>query len=208
MARMFTPQEDAFIKANYDKITSGDIGKEIDRQPSVIRLRAKRLGLQVPAEKLEEFKNKSRFKKSHVPFSKGKKREEFMTAEAIALHAANWFKKGQKAHNEKNDGEITIRNNRQNVPIYHIRLQANCWVPLHRHIWEQHNGPIPPLHNVVFKDGNTMNCIIENLELLSNEELMKRNTIHNLPPEIKEVINIGKSLNNKIKKTLKLLQDE
>ncbi len=38
---------------------------------------------------------------------------------------------------------------------------------LHRHVWESHNGPIPPGHHVHHKDGNFSNNDISNLECLS-----------------------------------------
>lgn len=45
---------------------------------------------------------------------------------------------------------------------------------LHHVVWEEHNGPIPAGHKVCFKDGNHLNCAIENLELLSNSEQVRK----------------------------------
>ena len=47
-------------------------------------------------------------------------------------------------------------------------------VYLHHLIWEEHNGPIPAGHKVAFKDGDHLNCAIENLELLSNSEQVRK----------------------------------
>ncbi|GEP94481.1 hypothetical protein CCY01nite_07410 [Chitinophaga cymbidii] len=44
-----------------------------------------------------------------------------------------------------------------------------------RWAWEQAYGKIPPRTNVVFKDGNPNNLTIDNLELLSDAALAKRN---------------------------------
>jgi hypothetical protein len=45
---------------------------------------------------------------------------------------------------------------------------------LHHVIWTEHNGPIPPGYKVCFKDGNHLNCAIENLELLTNSEQVSK----------------------------------
>lgn len=37
---------------------------------------------------------------------------------------------------------------------------------LHRQIWEDHYGPIPPRYHVHHRDGNTLNNHIDNLELI------------------------------------------
>jgi HNH endonuclease len=45
---------------------------------------------------------------------------------------------------------------------------------LHHVVWEEHNGPIPQGHKVCFKDGDSLNCAIENLELLTNSEQVRK----------------------------------
>lgn len=43
-------------------------------------------------------------------------------------------------------------------------------VLLHHAIWEEVHGPIPSGHVLRFKDGNSANCALDNLELLSRSE--------------------------------------
>lgn len=45
-----------------------------------------------------------------------------------------------------------------------------------------------------------MNVVLENIELITNAELMKRNTIHNLPEELVDVIRLTGRVKRKIKK--------
>ena len=45
------------------------------------------------------------------------------------------------------------------------------WMLKQRLIWEEHRGPIPDGYNVIFIDGNRDNFDIENLELVSQQEL-------------------------------------
>lgn len=53
---------------------------------------------------------------------------------------------------------------------------------------------------MAFKDGNKQNCDISNLELVSRIEMMKRNTIHNLPSDLKELVQLKGRLNKQINK--------
>ena len=45
------------------------------------------------------------------------------------------------------------------------------WKAKHRMLWEEHNGPVPEGYNVIFLDGNPDNIVIENLALVSQQEL-------------------------------------
>jgi len=63
------------------------------------------------------------------------------------------------------------------------------WAFVHLRTWTAAHGPVPPGHAVGFKDGNRAHIAVENLELLSRADLMRRNSIHNrCSPELKEAI--------------------
>jgi len=72
------------------------------------------------------------------------------------------------------------------------------WERLHIHVWKQHHGEIPEGKTIVFKDQDTMNCNIENLELLDVRELLIMNKngfwsddlVHNVA-----AINLSKLMN-------------
>jgi len=73
------------------------------------------------------------------------------------------------------------------------------WVYVHRMIWEQHYGPIPAGQNVCFKDGNKRNFDIDNLELVSDEDLGARNIYHNkYPKEVCQLIQLTGVLTRRI----------
>jgi hypothetical protein len=73
------------------------------------------------------------------------------------------------------------------------------WRLLHREIWKQNHGAYPDKGMALaFRDGNKLNCSIENLELITRRQLMDRNTVHNLPEEIKEVIRLNGVIRRKI----------
>jgi hypothetical protein len=41
---------------------------------------------------------------------------------------------------------------------------------LHRVVWEERHGPVPPGHKVCFRDGDYLNCAPKNLFLLTNDQ--------------------------------------
>lgn len=146
---------------------------------------------------LTKDENIGRIKKGNIPPNKGKK----MSPEVREKVKHTFFKKGHTPVNTSFDGKISIRKNRNrsdNSNYKYIRLSKGEWELLHRYNWEKEFGPIPEGMNVVFKTSDKMNCETENLEMISDAELMQRNTIHQYPEELAEVI----KLKNKIKKQI------
>lgn len=128
-----------------------------------------------------------RFKKGDVAWNKGK---------YMRMHPATEFKKGCMPHNYKPVGTERITRDG-----YRERKIADPkkWKAVHVLVWEEHHGPVPEKHKVAFKTSNRLDCDINNLELISYADAMRRNTIARYPREIKAVI---KTL-SKLKKTIK-----
>lgn len=73
----------------------------------------------------------------------------------------------------------------------------------HRHVWEQFHGKkVPHKHKIIFKDGDTSNFDIENLECISYQDQMIKNSLHNYPQDLKEVIQTKGRLTRAINKHL------
>lgn len=206
--RKFTDVEDQFLKENYLTMPVKRMSKALGRADTVARQRLKLLGLVVPPDVIEKFTGLSRFKKGSVPASKGKKQTEYMSNEAIERTKATRFKKGQLPHNTKTDFEISVRLDNRGVKYKWIRIGFASWIPLHRYNWERVHGRIPYKLKLIFKDGDTMNCEINNLELLTSAQLMKRNSFHNYPKPIANTIQLRGALNRQINKHLKKLRNE
>ena len=69
--------------------------------------------------------------------------------------------------------------------------------------WEAKNGPIPPGHCVVFKDGRVRTVeaeiTLDKLELISRAENMRRNSyLTRYPKEMADLIRLRGALNRKI----------
>ena len=67
-------------------------------------------------------------------------------------------------------GSIRTKERRQ-----YIKIDPNKWVQLHRYIWEQSNGPVPKGHVIIFGDGNYLNTNLDNLVLVSHQQLITMN---------------------------------
>ena len=112
------------------------------------------------------------------------------------------FKKGHLPHNTRNDWDIRIQQDKSGRKYKYIRVSLGKWMLLHRFNWEQSNGTIPKGMKILFKDGDTMNCDVSNLELVTAGQLMKRNSVHNYPKEIAQVVQLRGALNRQINKHL------
>ena len=64
------------------------------------------------------------------------------------------------------------------VPRKFIHIGRNKQEPLHRYLWNKANGDIPKNKVIVFKDLNPMNCVLENLEMLTRSEMLKKHFNH------------------------------
>lgn len=195
----FTAEMDAFLIKNYLKIPVKPLGEMIGKSGTGVNVRLRQLGLEIPKEIREERKKIGQLKTGCVPPNKGKKQHEYMSPEAIARTAKTRFKKGHKPHNTaEEDGVISIRKDSDtNIPYKYIRVSVGNWQLYQRYVWEKANGPIPEDHCIRFKDGNALNCRLENLELINRAENLNRNW-HNYPKPLKRAI----KLTNKIKKQL------
>lgn len=105
-----------------------------------------------------------RFEKGQVPQNKGKK----MSSDVYEKCKATMFKKGNVPVNHREVGSRRITKD----GYVEIKIaEPNKWCLLHRHIWQQKFGPVPKGHCLIFKDNNKQHCELENLMLVTRNEL-------------------------------------
>lgn len=173
---------DDFLNKNYLQMPVKTMAATLDRSGMFVSTRLRQLGLIIPPEIIEHRRQIGRIKAGNTPTNKGRKQTEYMTAEAIAASVGTRFKKGQLPHNAVGfkDGDITIRHDHPDRGAGHaykyIRLSLGIWKPLHTHLWEQKNGKVPPGHCLWFRDGNSLNCELDNLELITRKDNRIRNS--------------------------------
>lgn len=197
----WTQEEVEILRDMYATHLASEVSKRLGRSVGSIYGMVEKLGIRKGADWKNHPKNKS-FKKGHtggwrtwyekgmVSHNKGKKWDEYTSKEAQEKMRKSTFTKGHTPANSAKDGDIRQRYHKKDKRTYmYIRIAPMKWEPLHRHNWVMANGPIPKSHKVMFKDRNTLNCDLDNLELISIADNMKRNSIHALYPEdIKQTI--------------------
>lgn len=127
------------------------------------------------------------FEKGHIPASKGKK----MSAEQYKKCAATMFKKGNRPYNYR-----PIGSERADAKDGYISVKIadpNKWKLKHVLIYEEHYGPVPKGHKVIFLDKNRQNFNIENLALVSDAEMVRLIQNHRIS-EFPEITKAGIAL--------------
>lgn len=163
---------------------------KVRKSPEYLATLNKQMG-----ENLQKNGFGTRFVKGQKPWCYGKK------IGTRGRAAETQFKKGQVPHNHQPVGTILPVSL---TPYLKIKIaEPNKWEFLHIKTWKDAHGQIPAGMCVVFKDGNRHNCQIENLECITRKELAQRNSIHNLPEELKQTIQTLGQLNRAIKRSKK-----
>lgn len=108
-----------------------------------------------------------RFEKGNIAWNKGLK--------GISIGGKETqFKVGHRPHNWVPVGtELIDGDGYAKVKV----ADPNKWRFKHRMIWEEHNGPIPKGHVVIFGDGNKGNFDVDNLLLVSRSQLVRMNQL-------------------------------
>lgn len=128
-----------------------------------------------------------RFDKGELPWNTGTK--------GICKPNSGSFKKGVIPGNTRPLGSERICSKDGYILVKVAETNPHTGAPTryrHKHqvIWEAEHGPIPKGHVVVFIDNNKMNCDIDNLMLLTRQQLayINCNGYASLPGEIKTTI--------------------
>jgi hypothetical protein len=208
--RPWTEAEDAEFRRLYPDMRSDDLATHLGRTLSAVYGRAAKLGIaksdaflaSPDACRLRRGDNPGipfRFKKGHVPFNKGK----HITAGGRSGETR--FKPGVKPHTWlpigseiwRPDGYLW-RKVRDEAP-----LARHNWIQVHRILWEQLHGPIPEGYVLRFRNGDTRDIREDNLELITRGEHGRRNSMHRLPPEIRQALHTKAALSRAITKLRK-----
>ncbi len=192
----WTQEECELLKELYSRtdIFVSAMQRILGRSSTQIYQKAAALGLRRPEEiyvicgqifSQSEAAKATRFRKGSIPPNKGKR----MSPELYAKCAPTMFKKGNTPGNHR-----PVGSERVNVDGYIERKVAepNKWECKHRIIWKQAHGDIPKGYNIQFKDGNPLNCTLENLYIISRAEQMQtqNSLMARYPKELQKVIRL------------------
>jgi len=202
------PADDQVLRELYPDTVTKVIADKLGRKIATVYARARVLGL----KKSQAFQNSElsgrtlpghrrvagQFAKGHQSWNKG------THFDAGGRSVDTRFGKGHKPMNTVPIGTIITDGDgyqkqkiRENAPRGMTRFN---WRFCHLLLWEQHHGPVPAHHNVVFVNGNKADLRIENLELITRQEQMRRNTVHSYGKEIAGLYQLKGAITRQINK--------
>ena len=152
----------------------------------------------------------SRFLPGHVPANKGLRRPGW----APGRMAETIFKPGQMPHNTLPVGSYRFEHKTGTLQRKIGTAKGSNskrWRGVHELVWVEAHGPVPPGHIVVFKPGmrttELEEITLERVECISLAENMRRNSYHNYPKPIAELIQLRGALMRKINRAERALTE-
>jgi len=215
----WTAADDAILRARYPHENTREVAASLGRPASATYQRAAKLGLskteafytsdrsgRVQRGKQDPRMRSTQFKKGTTPPNKGLRRPGY----APGRMAETQFKKGAMTgaaqHNYLPIGSERISKDgylERKVTDDPTLTPARRWIAVHRLVWSEANGPVPPSHAVTFRPGRrtteSASITLDALELVSRRQLMLRNSYHtNYPKEVAQLIQLKGALQRKI----------
>lgn len=210
--RWWTAEEEAYMRQHYADTLTVDIAKLLGCTETRILAKANAMGLKKSVALISEVarqctsdpnhgSHRTRLKPGNVPLNKGVKHPKGWSPGRMA---ESQFKPRGKPHTWQPVGsyrvvESTLEQKINDDP----GLKTVRWKPVHRLVWIAANGPVPAGHKVVFKPGRkTLDpdlITLDAVELVSDEALMRRNSVHNYPPEIVGAVHLLGVLKRRIR---------
>jgi hypothetical protein len=208
------PEELEILRRAFPHNRTDKVAKVLRRSASCVSQKAAKLGLKKSKAYLASpaacrLRRGSHvgaahwYPKGHVPANKGLRRPGW----APGRMRETQFRKGAKPQTWVPIGtEVTCRDGylkrkvRDDAPSGQSRFN---WVVVHVALWEEHLGPVPPKHVIVFKNGDKADIRIDNLACISQRQNMLRNTLHRYPKEVVQLIQLRGALNRKINRRSK-----
>ena len=208
--RHWTAVEIDTVRRLYPHTTCVDVASVLGRTPRSVYECAHLHGVKKSAAFLASGQSgrldgvrggRTRFKAGLIPWNKGLK---------------GWTAGGRSAETRFKKGNISARWDQEIYAVGALRINTDGgieikvapgprqWVPLARYTWQTERGPIPPGHVVRVKNDDAYDAAdIDNLELLSREENMRRNSVHRLPKALAQLVQLRGALNRKINRRTK-----
>ncbi len=167
---IFSREQAAFIEENYTSLSQGELTAAVNET----------FGTEFTAGQIRSFVHNhgvksgrtGRYENGHQSWNAGTK--------GLTHRNRTTFKKGNVPPNRKpvgteridsKDGYILVKINETDPYTgFPTRYKLK-----HIVIWEQAHGPVPKGMAVIFRDGNKMNCVLENLALVTRAELLRLN---------------------------------
>ena len=187
MKRQWTEYEVQYLIEHYATRTCADIAQWVHHPPKSVQMKAFHLGLRKSKAFMAERSKVGQFRKGNRPRNKGRSWGEWMSEEGRRNSTKTQFKPGEVNPNSptiRQPGYECVRTEKGRQYIWIKPHDGRRMMPKHRYLWELEHGEIPKGFNVQFKDGNPLNCELDNLYLISRAKQVRKN-FDDLPTEKK-----------------------
>lgn len=210
MRRPWSREDDRLLRGFYPNTPTPEVARRLRRTVAAVYGHAQKLGLaKSPAylaspaacrlRRGDQVGARFRFPKGHVPANKGLRRpgwgpgrmRETQFKKGVRRGVAVRLYKPIGTERISKDGYLERKVN-DGLPL------QSRWRSVHLLVWEAAHGPLPKSHAVTFKNGDRTDIRPENLELIHRRVLMARNTVHNLPKPLAQMIQLIGALRRKI----------
>lgn len=211
--RRWTEHELGILRRDYAHTLTEQIAQLLGRTAKQVYSRAKNMGLRKSAEFLSSAASermrrgelpgegfiRHRFQPGQVPWNKGLKGSTGKHPNTVARH----FKPKNRPQTWLPVGSLRIKDGRLERKVTDTGHTPADWVGVHRIVWTEAHGPVPPGKVIVFKRGRLSvdpeHITPDALECIDRRELMARNSLHtHYTPEIARLIQLRGALNRKI----------
>jgi len=202
--RIWTTSEDDLLRSRYSDEPTESIAAALNRTLSAIYSRVSALGIaksetfqaRMRSDQLQRLGvvgEATRFAAGQTPWNRG------IRHTVGGRSSETRFKPGQKTHNwrpigfERMTWEGYLERKVTDTGVKRIDYRL-----VHHLVWLAAGREIPSGHVLTFRDGNKRNFSLDNLELLSQRDLMLRNSYHNYGPEVANLIQLRGAINRQI----------
>lgn len=202
--RKWTEAEKRLVVERYPDANTAELAAEIGCTVNQLYDRAEREGVKKNPEFMAAFRARStaivrqagkdkRFRKGHATWNKG------IHYDAPGRSAETRFKPRSVPPNYKPVGSERIsKDGYLQRKMTATGYPPKDWVPVHHILWRDAGRDIPHGHALVFRDGDKTNLALANLELVTRADLMRRNSVHLLGPEIASTLQLIGALKRQI----------
>ncbi len=204
--RPWTGKERRLLRTFYAWIPTKEIADELQRSLTTVYQQARRMGLlksqayleSTDACRLRRGDNvgaDTRFPKGHVPANKGLRRPGY----APGRMRETQFKRGNRPHTWRPIGSERMCDGYLQRKVTDTGYPPRDWRPVHVLLWEKANRrKVGRGFCVIFRDGDRTHIDLANLEHITRMELRRRNSMHNLPEEVRSVLHLKGAINRLI----------
>lgn len=201
--RNWTQAEIDYIDEHYPNVPTREIAEALGRPlKSVWHLAYQRKLKKRPEvivqmardamQRADHAGKRTQFRKGQAPWNKGKPFQPGGRA------VETQFKAGHRTHSWMPIGSERVADGYLQRKVTDTGYPPRDWVPVHRLLWLEAGREIPPGHALRFKNGDKRDIRLDNLELVSRGELMKRNSHHNYGPEVARLVQLRGALSRQI----------